>query len=750
LLSRINLVMSSQAPASTVVVTGINKSTARKQIDDFFSFCGSIAKLELTEDGPSTQKAVIEFVKPSAASTAVMLHGSSLDGAHLSVTLGASAASAATTAAAATTTGVPAAHDDVQSVGQEDKPKTAIVAEYLAHGYTISDEITKRAIELDNKHGLSATFKGYLSHLDRSLGQKLEKAAPPAAVTTERTEHTPSGPAALSSATDKVAAAMPVPGDDASVSGPKTTTTVPNPASTEAGAAAAALDKQDPSLTRQLQQRAQAVLDKPEVKAKTDLVWTKLSEYYNAFANHPKIHDFYTKTSKNVTDVHEEAKRIAEKRKQGGPSGAAGTSAPSSANKQMSVSWVLLGLVLFSSLSIHGVAAHSHDAISNEPAEVAGFEPTDIEHESYIQRHMRTEHHINAFNLGSAFALHDLDRNGVLDRSEIEAIYGVHHSESKKHSPTHEVHDEKADKIVGSVLRAMDTNNDGLITKKEFIDAGPNGLPTFPEYNIGSLGHHHEELYHNTPETQSDESYTHKEDLEHFAKHDKIEEEEERRERKAEGLPSIEEDARLRKEAATRGEKYQSPYDEQLSPEQQKEAQKQHDEAQLGHAVHEAEASQHTFRTPSGKHIVKEEQMVFQDVEVDNKGRPAHPPPADASASSAGNQAANAEAAGQERLPHGVADRLPGETEEGRKQRLAAAKLEASRRPSYGHGDKGFAQPKDDSDRMRKGAPYKVSCAAFPLSATQPTVETKIQSVLTANSILLCKNSSASRSSRTL
>ncbi len=142
--------------------------------------------------------------------------------------------------------------------------------------------------------------------------------------------------------------------------------------------------------------------------------------------------------------------------------------------------------------------------------------------------------------------------------------------------------------------------------------------------------------------------------------------------------------------------------------------------------------------------------MVFQDVEVDNKGRPAHPPPADASASSAGNQAANAEAAGQERLPHGVADRLPGETEEGRKQRLAAAKLEASRRPSYGHGDKGFAQPKDDSDRMRKGAPYKVSCAAFPLSATQPTVETKIQSVLTANSILLCKNSSASRSSRTL
>ncbi|SNX87879.1 related to SSP120 - secretory protein [Melanopsichium pennsylvanicum] len=694
--------MASSTPASIVVVTGINKNTAKKQIDDFFSFCGSITKLDLTDDGATHQKAVIQFAKPSAASTAVMLHGSALDDANLSVALTGDAAAAAAAGASATI-GV---RDDAQPVGQEDKPKTAIVAEYLAHGYTISDEITKRAIELDNKHGLSNRFKGYLSQLDRSLGERLEKAAPSSATTTSRTEHTPSGPAALSSATEKEAAAMPVPGDDASVLGPKTTTTVPEPA-------AAA---QDPSFTRNLQQRAQAVLDKPQVKSKTDFVWTKLSDYYNAFANHPKIHEYYSKTSKTVTDVHEEAKRIADKKKQGGPSGAAGTSAPTPSTdaKQMSASWLLVGLLLFSSLSL-GVSAHDLDAISNEPAEVAGFQPTDIEHESYIQRHMRTEHHINAFNLGSAFALHDLDRNGVLDRAEIEAIYGVHHSESKKHSPTAEVHDEKADKIVNAVLRAMDINRDGLITKKEFIDAGPNGLPIFPEYNIGSLGHHydeeseffvhHEELYHKTPETQTDEAYNHKEDIEHFAHHEQIEKEEERRERMAEGLPSIEEDARLRKEAAARGEKYMSPYDQQLTPEEQKKAQKEHDDALLGNAVREAEANQHVFRTPTGTHVVKEEQMVFQDVEVDNAGRPAHPP-ADANNAKSGSKAS---AAGQadERLPHGVADRVPGETEEGRKQRLAAAKLEASRRPSYGKGEKGFAYPKDDSDRMRKGAPYK-------------------------------------------
>lgn len=48
---------------------------------------------------------------------------------------------------------------------------------------------------------------------------------------------------------------------------------------------------------------------------------------------------------------------------------------------------------------------------------------------------------------------------------------------------------------------------------------------------------HHEELYHNTPETQQEEAYTHPEDIAHFAHHEDIEREEEDRARKAQGLP---------------------------------------------------------------------------------------------------------------------------------------------------------------------------------------------------------------------
>lgn len=50
------------------------------------------------------------------------------------------------------------------------------------------------------------------------------------------------------------------------------------------------------------------------------------------------------------------------------------------------------------------------------PASVAG-EPASEGQESYIQRHMASEHHIGAFDMGSFFALHDLDRNGVWDVS---------------------------------------------------------------------------------------------------------------------------------------------------------------------------------------------------------------------------------------------------------------------------------------------------------------------------------------------
>lgn len=56
---------------------------------------------------------------------------------------------------------------DGHDIAQEDKPRSRIVAEYLAHGYTISDSALQKAIALDNKHGISARFTSALGNFDQ-------------------------------------------------------------------------------------------------------------------------------------------------------------------------------------------------------------------------------------------------------------------------------------------------------------------------------------------------------------------------------------------------------------------------------------------------------------------------------------------------------------------------------------------------------------------------------------------------------
>jgi hypothetical protein len=90
----------------------------------------------------------------------------------------------------------------------------------------------------------------------------------------------------------------------------------------------------------------------------------------------------------------------------------------------------------------------------------------------------------------------------------------------------------------------LDRNGDGRISPEELELVGLNGLPNFDD--MGAEGHHydiesefflhHEEQFHSTPETQTDESYNHPEDLEHFAHHESIERKEAEKEAKYQGL----------------------------------------------------------------------------------------------------------------------------------------------------------------------------------------------------------------------
>ncbi|PPQ99535.1 hypothetical protein CVT24_005325 [Panaeolus cyanescens] len=148
------------------------------------------------------------------------------------------------------------------------------------------------------------------------------------------------------------------------------------------------------------------------------------------------------------------------------------------------------------------------------------------------------------------------DTDGIWKPDEIEAIYGVHHVYSQKKSKDEIEHQKKAETVVKGVLERIDLNKDGVITPEELEAVGLDGLPNFD--NLGAEGHHydvesefflhHEEQFHSTPETQTDESYNHPEDLEHFAQHEAIERKEAEREAKFQGI-SVEEVLKFQEEA---------------------------------------------------------------------------------------------------------------------------------------------------------------------------------------------------------
>jgi len=217
----------------TVNVSSISPSTSTAQLHDFFTFCGKIVSVERKE-GSST--ATISFEKPNAAKTALMLNGGALDGSTLSVT--------------SDVEHQDADHNTPGVFEQSDKPRAGIAAEYIAKGYVLSDHILQRAIEIDNKQGISKRFLDFFRSIDKSVGEK-----------------------AL--------------GPDQTLS---------NKLQATVGDAT---------------QRAKA-LDEEKGFSKI------AQDYYQRAISSPfgqKVQLFYTDTSKQVKDIHEEARRIADAEK---------------------------------------------------------------------------------------------------------------------------------------------------------------------------------------------------------------------------------------------------------------------------------------------------------------------------------------------------------------------------------------------------------------------------------------------------
>lgn len=145
--------------------------------------------------------------------------------------------------------------DDHHEIAQEDKPRSRIIAEYLAHGYVVSDGAIQSAIALDKKHGFSNKFTSALSNFDKKF-----------------------------SATE----------------------------------------------------RAKGLDQNYQISNKAATGWRGLNHYFEKALEHPhgqKLRDFYVQTDKQVRDIHNEARRLADlKLGKGAESeGTATTTAPDAA-----------------------------------------------------------------------------------------------------------------------------------------------------------------------------------------------------------------------------------------------------------------------------------------------------------------------------------------------------------------------------------------------------------------------------------
>jgi len=94
---------------------------------------------------------------------------------------------------------------------------------------------------------------------------------------------------------------------------------------------------------------------------------------------------------------------------------------------------------------------------------------------------MAAEHHIDSFDLPAFFKLHDLNMDGVWDRDEIAAIYGLRHHSVTGRKSNHYVPADLENKIVAAVLEKLDKDGDG--------ECGVRGVRR-ESFGIGGVGTH--------------------------------------------------------------------------------------------------------------------------------------------------------------------------------------------------------------------------------------------------------------------
>ncbi|KAG0022042.1 hypothetical protein BGZ81_008700 [Podila clonocystis] len=133
------------APTPNLIfVSNISAAASERTVKDFFLFCGKIDQFELQKEG-DRQVALVLFERESAAKTACMLTNAMIVDSQISVK-----------------PYFEFAADSNENVSQENKPKVTVLAEILAAGYGIQDQIIEKGLEIDAKYGFVGRIQAYV------------------------------------------------------------------------------------------------------------------------------------------------------------------------------------------------------------------------------------------------------------------------------------------------------------------------------------------------------------------------------------------------------------------------------------------------------------------------------------------------------------------------------------------------------------------------------------------------------------
>ncbi|EGW31062.1 uncharacterized protein SPAPADRAFT_62964 [Spathaspora passalidarum NRRL Y-27907] len=148
---------------SKVIASNIPSSISSDKIKEFFSFCGTVDKIEPLLNNGEYKRVEITFASEKAVDTALLLNDAEFGGAYIQVDPVHPISSPSSVAQTPSTS----KSGTLEDVPQEDKPKYAIMAQLLAEGYVLSDKIIAKAIELDKQRGISSQFKDFVVDLDK-------------------------------------------------------------------------------------------------------------------------------------------------------------------------------------------------------------------------------------------------------------------------------------------------------------------------------------------------------------------------------------------------------------------------------------------------------------------------------------------------------------------------------------------------------------------------------------------------------